>query len=186
MAKAFLEAQAATDARRRAEADAANLRAAVASSRGLAARASAAEARAMAATTDLRAATRGFAASRAACAAAVARAAALEGGVDAARAAAAAAARDATRREERLATKRLVADVAAALRAANVDRGLFRLKAALRRHHLAVLAAGVAALRGAARRRVRSPRSRAADFLPASPRVADAIRRQGTTIPSYY
>ena len=81
-----------------------------------------------------------------------------------------------------------VADVAAALRAANVDRGLFRLKAALRRHHLAVLAAGVAALRGAARRRAapRSPRARAADFLPASPRVADAIRRQGTTIPSYY
>ena len=181
-------------------------------------RAASAERVAMDARTAARDGRRSLARSEREAAAAKARLADLEGGgvlrsedeVAAEVRAAVDAAVAATTREERVAAQRLVTDVALALKSANVDRALWRLKCGLRRHVLAVLAVAFhrvrsvrpAKKRAAARRATArpedlsvdarrpsyvAPRSRASDFLPEPvDRYRDAIRRQGTTIPSYY
>ena len=92
---------------------------------------------------------------------------------------------------QQLTHRKFAADCAVALRAAEVDRGLWRLKSGLKRHHLALRSIAYQRLMDALRkRRPASPLLRRtpswSKSAASAERRRDALRRQGTAIAGYY
>ena len=93
---------------------------------------------------------------------------------------------------QQLTHRKFAADCAVALRAAEVDRGLWRLKSGLKRHHLALRSIAYQRLMDALRKKrpaspiMRRTPSWTQKSAASAERRRDALRRQGTAIAGYY
>ena len=93
---------------------------------------------------------------------------------------------------QQLTHRKFAADCAVALRAAEVDRGLWRLKSGLKRHHLALRSIAYQRLMDALRKKrpaspiMRRTPSWSQKSAASAERRRDALRRQGTAIAGYY
>ena len=93
---------------------------------------------------------------------------------------------------QQLTHRKFAADCAVALRAAEIDRGLWRLKSGLKRHHLALRSIAYQRLMDALRKKrpaspfLRRTPSWSQKSAASAERRRDALRRQGTAIAGYY